>query len=122
MMKKQSKIVLVLDPSWSLITKAFAEIRQITLSGSKVLVKKRRLFLLRHSAQSRTYIENWKLAMRKFIKAGITPRIIQLLKDNKEEAEFSKMLATIRRDAPITFTLPEKTFKESLAIKKVTKL
>src|SRR3989344_2704415 len=58
----------------------------------------------------------------KFIKAGITPRIIQLLKDNKEEAEFSKMLATIRRDAPITFTLPEKTFKESLDIKKVTKL
>jgi DNA polymerase-1 len=58
----------------------------------------------------------------KFIKAGITPRIIQLLKDNKEEAEFSKMLATIRRDAPITFTLPEKTFKESLDIKKVTAL
>lgn len=58
----------------------------------------------------------------KFIKAGITPRIIQLLKDNKEEAEFSKMLATIRRDAPIKFILPEKTFKESLDIKKVTTL
>lgn len=58
----------------------------------------------------------------KFLKAGITPRIIQLLKDNKEEAEFSKMLATIRRDAPITFKLPEKTFKEGLDIKKVTKL
>ncbi len=57
-----------------------------------------------------------------FVKAGITPRIIQLLKDNKEEAEFSKMLATIRRDAPITFLLPEKTFKESLDIKKVTAL
>jgi DNA polymerase-1 len=58
----------------------------------------------------------------KFLKAGITPRIVQLLKDNKEEAEFSKMLATIRRDAPMTFTLPEKTFKENLDIKKVTKL
>ena len=58
----------------------------------------------------------------KFLKAGITPRIIQLLKDNKEEAEFSKMLATIRRDAPITFVLPDKTFKENLDIKKVTKL
>jgi DNA polymerase-1 len=57
-----------------------------------------------------------------FKKAGITPRIIQLLKDNKEEAEFSKMLATIRRDAPITFTMPEKTFKENLEIKKVTAL
>ncbi|MEN9524602.1 MAG: polymerase polymerase protein, partial [Candidatus Parcubacteria bacterium] len=58
----------------------------------------------------------------KFLNVGITPRIVQLLKDNKEEAEFSKMLATIRRDAPITFKLPEKTFKESLDIKKVTKL
>jgi DNA polymerase-1 len=49
-----------------------------------------------------------------FIKVGITPRIIELLRTNEEEALFSKMLATIRRDAPIKFTLPEKTFKESL--------
>ncbi len=54
-----------------------------------------------------------------FTKAGMTPRLIQLLKDNKEEAEFSKMLATIRRDAPIQFVVPEKTFKEDLDIKKV---
>ncbi|MEK7609889.1 MAG: DNA polymerase [Patescibacteria group bacterium] len=58
----------------------------------------------------------------KFKKTGITPRIIQLLKDNKEEAEFSKMLATIRRDAPITFVLPEKTFRENLDIKKISQL
>ncbi|MEI6304475.1 MAG: DNA polymerase [Candidatus Taylorbacteria bacterium] len=57
-----------------------------------------------------------------FKKAGITPRIIQLLKDNKEEAEFSKMLATIRRDAPIEFKLPEKTFKEALDVKKANAL
>ena len=56
----------------------------------------------------------------KFVKAGMTPRLIQLLKDNKEEAEFSKMLATIRRDAPIEFVLPEKTFKEDLDVKKVS--
>ncbi|MFA6554534.1 MAG: DNA polymerase [Candidatus Paceibacterota bacterium] len=58
----------------------------------------------------------------KFKAVGITPRIIQLLKDNKEEAEFSKMLATIRRDSPITFTFPEKTFKDNLDIKKVSTL
>lgn len=55
----------------------------------------------------------------KFMSAGITPRIIQLLKDNKEEAEFSKMLATIRLDSPITFVLPEETFKEDLDMKKI---
>ena len=57
-----------------------------------------------------------------FEKVGITPRIIQLLKDNKEEAEFSKMLATIRRDAPIEFKLPGKTFKDGLDVKKVNVL
>lgn len=58
----------------------------------------------------------------KFKKIGITSRIFQLLKDNKEEAEFSKTLATIRRDAPIDFIFPEKTFKENLDIKKVSSL
>ncbi len=58
----------------------------------------------------------------KFSKAGLTPRIIQLLKDNKEEAEFSKVLATIRRDAPIDFILPQKRFKEGLDIKKISNL
>ena len=51
---------------------------------------------------------------KKFLEVGIKPRIIQLLKDNREEAEFSKMLATIRRDAPITFTLPDKKFREGI--------
>lgn len=54
----------------------------------------------------------------KFKKAGITDRIISLLKEGKEEAEFSKMLATIRRDAPIDFKLPEE-FKTSLDLEKV---
>ncbi len=58
----------------------------------------------------------------KFAKAGITPRIVQLLKDNKEEAEFSKILATIRLDAPIQYVLPEKTFKETLDLAKVNEL
>lgn len=56
---------------------------------------------------------------QKFSDAGLSPRIIQLLKDNKEEAEFSKMLATIRRDVPIDFQFPEKTIKETIDEKKV---
>ncbi len=45
-------------------------------------------------------------------KTAVQKRFVQLMADNKEEAEFSKMLATIRRDAPITFVLPTKTWKE----------
>lgn len=51
----------------------------------------------------------------KFKEVGITPRIIELLRAGKEEALFSKTLATIRRDAPIDFVLPEQTWKESLS-------
>lgn len=40
-------------------------------------------------------------------KAGITDRVALLLLQNEEEALFSKTLATIRRDAPIEFTMPE---------------
>jgi DNA polymerase-1 len=54
--------------------------------------------------------------------AGLTPRLIELIKDNEEEALFSKTLATIRRDAPITFNLPEKTFWENADLKKIEKM
>ncbi len=52
-----------------------------------------------------------------FIKAGIKERVVALLKENKEEAEFSKILASIRRDAPIHFSLPEKTWAKSVDLK-----
>lgn len=52
-----------------------------------------------------------------FKEAGITPRIIELLVKGEDEALFSKTLATIRRDAPIDFKLPEKKWKDSLDLK-----
>lgn len=36
-------------------------------------------------------------------KSGVTDRIVTLLEEHQEEAEFSKVLATIRTDAPIAF-------------------
>lgn len=54
-----------------------------------------------------------------FKKAGVTNRMIELIKDNEEEALFSKTLAKIRTDAPIDFVLPEKTFWESADLKKI---
>lgn len=51
-----------------------------------------------------------------FKEAGIKERMVELLKANEEEAVFSKMLATIRRDAPIDFKLPESPWKESLEL------
>jgi DNA polymerase I-like protein with 3'-5' exonuclease and polymerase domains/5'-3' exonuclease len=46
--------------------------------------------------------------------SGIKDRMSELVIANQEEALFSKMLATIRRDAPITFTLPGTSWREGL--------
>ncbi|MCD8494812.1 MAG: hypothetical protein LRY46_01685 [Candidatus Pacebacteria bacterium] len=46
--------------------------------------------------------------------AGISDRIIRLITEEREAAFFSKTLATIRTDAPITFTLPEHIWQTEL--------
>lgn len=48
--------------------------------------------------------------------AGVQKRFVQLVADHREEAEFSKMLATIRRDAPIDFTLPNKPWRDDIDV------
>jgi DNA polymerase-1 len=57
-----------------------------------------------------------------FEKAGIKKRVVELLKAGEEEAMFSKMLATIRRDAPIHFVMPEKPWREDVDMAKVQEL
>ncbi len=47
-----------------------------------------------------------------FLDAGIKARMIGLLKEGEEEAQFSKMLATIRTDAPVTYEVPQSHWKE----------
>lgn len=53
---------------------------------------------------------------------GITPRILNLLKNNEEEAIFSKELATIRRDVPIDFSLPKQSWREGVDKEKIISL
>ncbi|HEX8993772.1 MAG TPA: DNA polymerase [Candidatus Paceibacterota bacterium] len=48
---------------------------------------------------------------KKLLDAGIKQGMIDKLTAQEEEARFSKMLADIRRDAPVGFTLPEEGWK-----------
>lgn len=50
---------------------------------------------------------------QQFLDAGIKKRVIGLLKDHEEEAQFSKMLATIRTDVPVEYVLPTVHWKEA---------
>lgn len=54
-------------------------------------------------------------------KTGLTPRLVQLIKDNEDEALFSKELATIRLDVPITY-IPTPTHKEMFSLDAVETL
>lgn len=57
-----------------------------------------------------------------FLDAGIKPRIISLLKEGKEDAEFSKMLATIRIDALDSFVVEDSKWKENANAKEIIEL
>ena len=49
---------------------------------------------------------------------GVKEGMVEKLKAQEEDAKFSKMLAEIRRDAPIDFQLPKKEWKEGVDAKK----
>jgi DNA polymerase-1 len=57
-----------------------------------------------------------------FLEKGIKERVVKLLREHAEEAEFSKMLARIRRDAPIQFSLPKRVWSESFNPKEALEL
>jgi len=48
-----------------------------------------------------------KKSEKSFIDKGIKARMVNILKEHEEDAMFSKMIATIRTDAPIAFALPD---------------
>ncbi|MBP6925505.1 MAG: hypothetical protein KBC22_00395 [Candidatus Pacebacteria bacterium] len=58
----------------------------------------------------------------KFEQAGIKKGILQKLQDGREEAEFSKTLATIRHDAPINFVLPDQEWSQGFDQQKAQEL
>lgn len=57
-----------------------------------------------------------------FEKIGVKERMQKILLENKEEAEFSKMLATIRLDVPLNFKIPNKSWREGINHQKIKEL
>ncbi|HEY4510837.1 MAG TPA: DNA polymerase [Candidatus Paceibacterota bacterium] len=54
-------------------------------------------------------------------KAGVSKRLVERLTEQEEEARFSKILGEIRRDAPISFTLPP-LWRDAVSADTVTSL
>jgi len=78
--------------------------------------------LLQKFGTIETIYKKLKKNKETLIQAGIRARVVGLLEENEEEASFSKTLATIRRDAPITFILPEHSWQTEVDTNKLTQL
>lgn len=84
------------------------------IPGIKGIGEKIATELITHFGSIEALYKKLKKDEQAFLTVGIKPRIIELLKANEEEALFSKMLGTIRTDAPIAFRRPEKLWRETL--------
>lgn len=58
----------------------------------------------------------------KFLKAGIKPRTVELLREGERDAQLSKGLATIRRDAKVSYDLPKEPWHLALHAKNIIAL
>lgn len=57
-----------------------------------------------------------KTKKQEFLDAGLKERIVKLLEEGEEEAEFSKTLAQIVCNIDLDFALPKKTWRESINV------
>lgn len=92
------------------------------IPGIKGIGEKSATELIVHFGSIEEIYKKLKKNERAFLDAGIKQRIIDLVKTNEEEAEFSKMLATIRRDAPVVFQIPTHTWRDNLDTKPILAL
>ncbi len=90
------------------------------IPGIKGIGEKSGTDLIKNFGSIEEIYKKLKKDKKQFEKAGIKERIVQLLLDGEEEAKFSKMLGTIRNDAPIDFKLPEKDWKGDLDVEKIS--
>jgi DNA polymerase-1 len=58
----------------------------------------------------------------KLKEGGVKERVINLLVEHEEEALFSKTLATIRKDAPVEYVIPEGDWKDGVDLAQVEEL
>ena len=90
--------------------------------GIRGIGEKTATILIQNFGTIESMYKTLKKSEKPFEKAGIKPRIIELLKDNEEEALFSKMLGEIRRDVPINFSLPTQKWHESVNVEAIIDL
>lgn len=90
--------------------------------GIKGIGEKTATLLIQKFGTIENIYKTLKVDKESFKKSGFKDRVIGLLEEGEEEANFSKIIGTIRRDAPIEFVLPEKKWSESVDSEKIERL
>jgi DNA polymerase-1 len=54
------------------------------------------------------------------LSAIVTKRMFELIRDGREDAEFSKVLGTIRLDAPVSVSIPDESFLQTVPVDALT--
>lgn len=78
------------------------------IPGVKGIGEKTAAELIKKFGSLENILEKAEKNPKELEKSGIKPKIIELLRLYKEQALFSKELASIRKDMPLEFLLPEK--------------
>lgn len=98
--------------------KGFAGDSSDNIIGIKGIGDKTATELIKQYGSVEKVYETLKQNRQKLLDDGFKERIVCLLEEGEDEALFSKTLATIRRDAPVTYSEPNKVWLESVEIEK----
>ncbi|MEI8339285.1 MAG: DNA polymerase [bacterium] len=90
--------------------------------GIKGIGEKTATELIQHFGTIEEMYKKLKKDKQAFLDAGIKERIIGLLEEGEEDAKFSKMLGTIRLDAPVEFKPEEIDWKNRVVVETATNL
>jgi DNA polymerase-1 len=103
--------------------KGFAGDPSDNIIGIPGIGEKTATTLLRKFGSMEGVYKALKKNKEKFAKdSGFSERVVNLLEEHEDEAEFSKVLATIRLDAPVSFKKPERVFTEGIDAPRLTDL
>lgn len=98
--------------------KGFAGDTSDNIIGIKGIGNKTATELIKKYGHVEEVYQTLKENRQKLLDDGFKERIVGLIEEGEDEALFSKTLATIRRDAPVTYTHPESAWLETIDIQK----
>ena len=98
--------------------KGFAGDTSDNIVGIKGIGDKTATELIKHYGSVEKVYKVLKNSRQQLLDDGFKERIVTLLEEGEDEALFSKTLATIRRDAPVTYDEPKQVWLETIDIEK----